>query len=511
MEPGPIPSKISRIDSRYRHLAQDLSRKEVLVHSRELLVEKNEQVVDEPLLVREQKGRAVMGRAHRMFHRRQAVEPANVLTMVVEVIATVDVNGNVIAQQTNPPILPSVPPLPTDPLPQVPSVPSFPSLEMPKVPTVVAYPFTSGELPISPTTTSLQNTVSAPLSTAESSPHSSAVPSLGFNSTSASSILATSHLLPSTNRTVSTSTSLSTSFSQSSSSKSSTSSIQSSSSRVSPTSSVPVSSEAPVVPGGGGDVFSTAAPAETTAATGGSAGSNDGGPLDTPKVVGSVIGSLAGAALLLALILLLIKRYKQQQRRGAVQLPENDTADNQALSAAGQPMAARSSFVPPAAAAFFSRFSGASRSTADATITGERGFQRISGRKLPSAFSEGMTSEQFSRGEGTLSGSSFYRDDTGFYGGPGIVKEFEKDAGKEVGESSTAGAMGTKERIMPSPARTPVIHHPEDAPPFGTSRNGGGTLSPPLTPNTDRPPRPTLGRSHPSHDGSRGSRFTEDV
>jgi hypothetical protein len=29
------------------------------------------------------------------------------------------------------------------------------------------------------------------------------------------------------------------------------------------------------------------------------------------------------------------------------------------------------------------------------TSAGERSFQRVSGRKLPSAFSEGMTSEQF--------------------------------------------------------------------------------------------------------------------
>lgn len=164
---------------------------------------------------------------------------------------------------------------------------------------------------------------------------------------------------------------------------------------------------------------------------------------------------------------------------------------------------------PAGAAAFLNRFSGASKSTVDTSTTGERSFQRISGRKLPSAFSEGMTSEQFARGEGTLSGSSFYRDDQGFYGGPGLAGN--KELGKEVGEPST-GAMGTKERFMPSPARTPVVHHAGDAPPWGMSRNGGGsTLSPPQSPNPSVPPRGTLGRSHPSHDGSRGSRFTEDV
>jgi hypothetical protein len=120
-----------------------------------------------------------------------------------------------------------------------------------------------------------------------------------------------------------------------------------------------------------------------------------------------------------------------------------------------------------------------------------------------------MTSEQFARGEGTLSGSSFYRDEKGFYGGPGPATS--KEFGKETGGPSNYGTVGTKERIMPSPARTPIIHHPDDAPPFGASRNGGSTLSPPHSPNPDLPPRGTLGRSHPSHDGSRSSRFTENV
>jgi hypothetical protein len=246
-------------------------------------------------------------------------------------------------------------------------------------------------------------------------------------------------------------------------------------------------------------------PAAATTAASGGGGNNADPPLGTPQVVGSVIGSLAGAALLLVLLLFLIRRHK---RKGALQLSGIDTADNQPIAGSGQQMATRSS-LPSGAAAFLNRFSGVSRSTVDTTATGERGFQRISGRKLPSAFSEGMTSEQFARGEPTLSGSSFYRDDQGFYGGQGTA--LNKELEKETGGPSNYGAIGTKERIMPSPARTPVIHHPNDAPPWGTSRNGGSTLSPPHSPNPDFTPKPTLGRSLPSHDGSRSSRFTENV
>ena len=234
--------------------------------------------------------------------------------------------------------------------------------------------------------------------------------------------------------------------------------------------------------------------------------SNNSTPLGTPQVVGTVVGSLAGAALLLAMLLFLIRRHKRKQR-GALQLTgDGDTDQHQPMAQT----ALRSSFVTPS---FLNRFSGASRSTVESSGTGERSFQRVSGRKLPSAFSEGMTSEQFARTQGTLSGSSFYTDDKGFYGGSGVMS---KDFGKEVGETSNTGTVARDERVMPSPARTPVIHHPDDAPPWGTSRNGGSTLSPPQSPNNPfadpaHVPRGTLGRSHPSHDGSRSSRFTENV
>jgi hypothetical protein len=211
----------------------------------------------------------------------------------------------------------------------------------------------------------------------------------------------------------------------------------------------------------------------------------------------------------------MFRRHKQK-KQGALQLSEEEATEQQPITAHNP---ARNSFVPPS---FLQRFSAASRSTAatrstaESSGTGERSFQRISGRKLPSAFSEGMTSEQFAR-EGTLSNSSFYQDEKGFYGGTGIAT---KDFGKEIGETSHSGVMGSKERVMPSPARTPVVHHPEEEIPWGTPRShGGSTLSPPRSPNNLNPfndppilpPLGTLGRSRPSHDGSRSSRFTENV
>ena len=125
-----------------------------------------------------------------------------------------------------------------------------------------------------------------------------------------------------------------------------------------------------------------------------------------------------------------------------------------------------------------------------------------------------MTSDQFARG-GHISDSSFYQDDHGTYGGSGLNKEyggdFGKEIGKEIGESSFAGGTGTM-NLRPSPARTPVIRHPDENPFDDMNR----PLSPPLSPNPfsspgDLSPRAALGRSLYSADGSRSSRFTENV
>jgi hypothetical protein len=180
METASKRSRISRIDLRYRHQAQDVPREggvqerevEAEVEVREKEEEKESAEPDEPLLIREEEGGFIMGRAHRVFHRRQA--PSNILTVVVDVIATVDTNSNVIALQTLTPALPSVA---TAALPSVPSVPPFPS-DL----TVPAYPWPSGVPSVLP---SSQVVISSPLPTSApvASTTSPFPSSLGFNST----------------------------------------------------------------------------------------------------------------------------------------------------------------------------------------------------------------------------------------------------------------------------------------------------------------------------------------
>lgn len=479
----------------------------------------------EPLLIREMKGRKVIGEKHRLLHRRQASESSYLTTM--NVVATVNQNGSAIAVQTVPflPTVPAVSPFPSDLT--VPAVPQVTSVALPSVP---AYPFTSAT---TTTTTAApgesvqamgatsQIVLSSPLltlpiassvapgernstiittsfPTAVNTDHFSSA--IGRNSTISSKTLSFTGLPFNRNSTI-------VSASRHSSSVHVTSSTsQTSSSEVSSSVTNSASSAATAGVGGFGIPGGTAAASTTPiAATGNGANHpSNNNSISTPQVVGSVIGSLAGLTVLLVLALLILRRYKRKQR--ALQgLSETDTADTRPIAGAGQHMAQRSSFMPAAAASFFSRFSGSSRGTVDpgGTLGQERGFQKISGRKLPSAFSEGMTSDSVPFDRATLSGSSFYHDSQGFYGGPGVAA-----TATAAGRSHHAGVE--KEKLMPSPARTPVVHHPEEHPPLRDPVvPSGAPQSPPQPPQSE--PRGTLGRSHPSHDGSQGSKFTEYV
>lgn len=567
------PSRVSRVDSRHRRRA--------LFEIPDRGAHHQPQPQDEE--PRARSGRDTMAKDHRPLHRRVPQAPTEVVTVSVEVVATVDSQGNLISQETitpgapaqptpvvpvavpavtpavapaaAPAVIPAVVPaaevpslpiaapaavdipsvasavapviapvapvasvlqipsvpqavasvlaVPSEPLlpqvlslPQVPAVPTVAAPSMPVVPSVPpfpsdllppsvpAFPFSS-EAAVAQALAAATSAVSlgAPASSAAAIPSGS---SPITSSIAASSPSATS--LPSAQDVSGQSSSSAAQFSSQTGSG-----IQSALSTRTSTGSETLA--ATVYGGGGGQPGGLAAPT-----SGASTEAQDNGPitpLETPQVVGSVVGSLAGAALILAIILLLLRRHKRR-RGGALQLTDNDRTDNDRSMREAPPRPARASIIP---SAFLHRFSGMSRSTAETSLSGgERSFQRVSGRKLPSAFSDGMTSDQFSRG-GTMSESSFYQDDQGIYGGPGLAKEF----GKEIGDSPKreSGQMS----FRPGPARTPMIRNPDD--PFSDVYRSH--LSPPQSPNPMFPPRGTLGRSLPSADGSRSSRFTENV
>ena len=259
----------------------------------------------------------------------------------------------------------------------------------------------------------------------------------------------------------------------------------------------------------------------------------------TVPVVGGVVGGLAGLALLLVVVLFLL-RWKRRRLQATGQLPDTGSeAAPPGTSHSAAPMA-QNSAAPWGAAAIppiFRRKRPHSTQTTTTTETApsERGFQKLGGRKLESVLvsgGDGYGDASRGPGSGNLSGSSFYRDSQGTYGGPGSVRSsmnvgpgtpqrstvasstFEPIVAGSSRGDATPQTQPDKEVVMmrPGPARTPV-----HSPGFSTPRQAA--TPPRAIPERGQAPSPSshlqrpdpLGRSHPSLDGSRGSRFAENL
>lgn len=324
---------------------------------------------------------------------------------------------------------------------------------------------------------------------------------------------------------------------------------------------------------------------EESDSDGGDGGSGD--TVDTPEVVGGVVGGIAGLAIIL-LVALLALRWYRNRRQSSQALPGSENENPAGGTASTRPLA-EGAFAGSAAGMFkqLSRMNRRSRGTSSTPPMAQRSFERVSGRKLPSAFSPALaantspTAAGASTGFGTysrtqdvsrpvinpttagavgagtagtvgaatplnnnddgndndddsatsLSDASSYRDGRT---DPFVTSGEVTSSGAVVGVGRPSGLEET-ETIRPSPARTPVIHaasgppyqqhpHPDAlSPPVtplgqqsaGIGSSGGGLVPSNQTgQSSPRPTRPgggTLGRSLSSFDGSRSSRFTEDV
>jgi hypothetical protein len=177
------------------------------------------------------------------------------------------------------------------------------------------------------------------------------------------------------------------------------------------------------------------------------------------------------------------------------------------------------SILPAAAAGALTRFSsmrGNLRPKSSPTLPAEdRGFKKLSGRKMPSHFVPEMDlgpmsmdfaataagRSQRDTHDTAISDTSLYRDSQGYYDGLGGTPERPAGplAGGFVGPSS---AVQTEPTMRPSPARTPIIQSTDwvITPPTTASTS----ILTPLAAETG-----TLGRS--LRDGSHSSRFTEQM
>ncbi|KAK7967766.1 uncharacterized protein PG986_002043 [Apiospora aurea] len=250
---------------------------------------------------------------------------------------------------------------------------------------------------------------------------------------------------------------------------------------------------------------------------GSSDGSSDSGSKPTPPgtVAGSVIGSVAGVAFLLVLALMLL-RWKKRQN--ALKLRDSNKSPGGLITGAGvaagkdnpfddphPPATANSSAMsqrrsaPFAIPAALANLTGSQKRYSDRTDAasvegGEKGFQKVSGRKLPSVLHYGGDGYSEPSNRDTVmsdqSSMSYYRDSQGFFGGPGMPRL----------------ALGSP---MRPESGVPVFHEG----PARKAQTETGHFSPT---NLEPPARDPLGRSHPSQDGSNrthgsASRFTEEI
>ncbi|KAJ5267044.1 hypothetical protein N7478_009852 [Penicillium angulare] len=261
-----------------------------------------------------------------------------------------------------------------------------------------------------------------------------------------------------------------------------------------------------------------------------STGSSGSGPAIDPttsKIVGGVVGSVAGLAFILVFVLYALRRRGYLQRffkgRGTETLPSSDAragagaAGTREISERERPSSVlTASYFAPA---FMKRWRQSTMTTrTESTIdssSSERGFQKISGRKIAPVLTHGGDgyggrldgdsptipdcliglSPQSPTG-GPLSSPSFH--------GPPPASPF----GSPLDTNYTREADENSSPARPSKVQLPVSSSVHSGIP--TTVNPAQPIPQPQSAVPVQRPD-SLGRSLPSFDGSRGSRFTESL
>lgn len=230
---------------------------------------------------------------------------------------------------------------------------------------------------------------------------------------------------------------------------------------------------------------------------GGGSGSNGSSSFSstTSALAGGIVGGLAGVAALFLVALMFIKWYRKQNEVSEIgDGPQSNTPTSPVtpITPITIDMAERSGLLP----SNYRRTLMPSPTSPVTSEPGEKGFQRLAGRKLPSAFSPGMS-------VGAIHNISR----------PTLIpmpNAFGSNAISERSTSSVSGEYrfgkpyqsptGPHSNMQNGPVRQATLH------PGGPSALGS-PLSPPLSPGAgllaNRAPSPIYFLPH--------SRFTEDV
>ncbi|KAK4895863.1 hypothetical protein LTR27_006033 [Elasticomyces elasticus] len=266
-----------------------------------------------------------------------------------------------------------------------------------------------------------------------------------------------------------------------------------------------------------GSATSSSHSSTRTGSGGGGSGSTTMAPPGT--IAGGVVGGAAGLAVIVLIAMLFLRWYRRRSQIGHHALPPNagvsPSPDHTMEVSRGGPGMAERAGLMPAMAAVPAIFRHSNKSREVGPPPSERSFTRVSGRKLPSSFSPGMSTNSpppnmpLTDADANLSTTSFYRDSTGFYGGG--------DSSVSPGSGVAAlGAGAEQMTLSPGPQRRPTVHtggpyvlSPPSSSPTSPRIGSDMPSSPPGTAATTA----TFERSETpsSLDPSRGSRFTEEV
>ncbi|KAL2854819.1 hypothetical protein BJY01DRAFT_243474 [Aspergillus pseudoustus] len=274
-------------------------------------------------------------------------------------------------------------------------------------------------------------------------------------------------------------------------------------------------------------------PESTGAGSSGSESNSDSGsgtlsPQTTGKIVGGVVGGVAAATVIFLLIFLLLRRrrktgfffssparVKGDDRDGGL-IRGPSTRQMVSRDSDGAASFGAAYFAP----AFMKRWRQSQMSTGEESLSStepsERGFQKISGRKLPSG-----VHPDFDYSAGGLEAGSPTESDLSPTLPPVIPRPssssrpplsnpfsapLDTSFTREVDEDDVVF-------VRPSPARTPTAGS-SNATTWAEASARAMPMAFPMPPSgtPSIPKRPdALGRSHPSYDGSRGSRFSENL
>ncbi|KAH7152270.1 hypothetical protein B0J13DRAFT_259065 [Dactylonectria estremocensis] len=206
--------------------------------------------------------------------------------------------------------------------------------------------------------------------------------------------------------------------------------------------------------GSGGDATSAEQPADATTTLEASGSSTSGSLTQTQKqVIGGVVGSIAGVAVLALLIMFALK-YKKRQ--GALLGDNNQPrpyvkgliTGGDPGSGSGGAMAERAG--PFAVAAALAGLTGkrSNLSPTDAAPSGERGFYRVSGKKLPSVLQTGGDGYTDPRDSVASGHTDYWRGSQAF--------DPSSDGSNRLALGSPMRPVSGVPIIRTGPARTPI-------------------------------------------------------